>query len=105
MNMKYRISSFNAAIDMDDEDFLAIINAESFNSMRFDDCPKDLEQKLGALPGVSDIEFNGHFGPSVFFRLDCEETDSVDPLAIAKVIKDHVKECKKFLKKHKNDKD
>ena len=100
MSMEYRISSFNAAIDMDDDDFMIISECETFNAMRYKDRPEDLEQKLGRLPGVSDIEYNGHFGPSIFFRLDCEETDSVGPLAIAQTIKDHIKECKKFLKRN-----
>jgi hypothetical protein len=102
MKMKCRISSFNCAIDLeDDDDFLAITDCENLNSNHYKDIPDDLEQKLTKLPGISQIEFNGHFGPSIFFTMDVEESDSGDALAVAQIVKDHVKECKKFLKKYK----
>lgn len=63
--------SRNIRLNVPSEDLLAILKYEST-------CPNvPLCNKLNRIPGVSDTNYDGHFGPHIFFTLD-RENDNRD---------------------------
>lgn len=62
-------------LDITNAQMLALLDSEGFGIP----APKGgtLFDKLDKMPGVSDIEYNGHFGAAVYFTIDADD-DSAD---------------------------
>lgn len=39
--------------------------------------------KLDAIEGIQDVEFNGHFGPYIYYTCDVEDADKIHPKVIS----------------------
>lgn len=58
-----------------------------------------LYSKLADLPGISDIEYDGHFGSHVFFTKDGEAT--VEQMqTVFRTISDYLMECAAWAEKN-----
>lgn len=51
---------------------------------------KTLGEKLGALPGVFDVNYNGHFGPYVFFSVEIASDTPFTKKNIEMTIRHHL---------------
>ena len=58
-------------------EYAVAVGVETFrvmtNSPKERDGNAELYDQLNKIPGVSNIEYNGHFGPAIYFRLDFDE--------------------------------
>jgi hypothetical protein len=70
-------------------DFLALSNAESVHG-EGPLCDDSLCQRFSKVPGVYDVEYNGHFGSSIYFRLDDEFDYTAIHEQILEIIKDQI---------------
>jgi hypothetical protein len=62
------MTAANFAIEVTVDDFLAIIDEDKKRLMT----KGTLFDIIDRIPGVSDVEYNGHFGPCIFYKLDAE---------------------------------
>lgn len=62
-------------LDITKAQMLALLDSEGF--LKPDPKGGTLLSKLDKLPGVSDIEYNGHYGAAVYFTIDADN-DSAD---------------------------
>ena len=58
-------------IDITMPEMLAILDAESYNKHTTPITPT-LDERLADLRGVKSIEYNGHYGPAIFFTIDAD---------------------------------
>lgn len=58
-----------------------------------------LLDKLNALPGVSGIEYNGHFGAAVYFDIDAEDDTAAAREGIRGLILTHIDGLKRKPRK------
>jgi len=84
--MKIEAFKTSYCIGLTVEEFVRILDGDK---KAFEDDEKDLSQKLDALDGVYDTDYNGHFGPNVFVTID-KENDNMDTWS---KIKELVKEA------------
>lgn len=78
------------AVEVPVDGFIAIERAERFGGME----GVSLGERLLRVPGVSDVEYNGHFGNLIHFRLVAEHDRPETHRAVLAVIDDHVAACK-----------
>lgn len=77
--------------EVDREKFLALCDWEATRSISSRDLDiSPLMTELEKL-GCSGIEYNGHFGPNIFFDLLAEDDHEFKHKAIAKCIREHVR--------------
>ena len=84
-------------IEIPNEDFLALITYESYKG------PRDyvsLFEKLKKLPGIDDIDYNGHFGAAIHLTKECDATHE-QMQAVFVTINEHIAACKAWLTANK----
>lgn len=52
-----------------------------------------LSEKLEELPGVFRVEYDGHFGPTVYFSISAEEDNDANRMKISETIEEHLVWC------------
>ena len=52
-----------------------------------------LSEKLEKLPGVSGVEYDGHFGPAIFLTVEDEHDDDAFKASVAETIESHLTWC------------
>lgn len=87
--MKAHITARSFEIEIPKTDMLLILRAESGPGA----LDTSLVTKLDQLGDVDQIEYDGHFGPSIFFRLPHPEPKGLRQ-RVKKTIKAHLKECR-----------
>lgn len=89
------------SIEITDQLFLSLLRSESAETgnAAYQAGNQTLAAKLDRIPGVSDIEYDGHFGPAVFVTISSEEDTEQVKGEIIKTIKDHLIWCKKLKRK------
>jgi len=83
------------AIDIDEDRFLDLLDSESHVSdhAAFQAGQKTLCDKLKPLPGVWDVDYNGHSGAAIYMTID-DDVDSQDLRdRIAATIEEHLDWC------------
>jgi hypothetical protein len=87
--MKFVQTAIQYCVELSTLTFTAIMNEDSRreNKGEYDNI---LASKLDKIDGVSNVDYNGHFGPNVFFTLDMNY--KIDPTikAIRKMIDTYV---------------
>lgn len=79
VKMSRRPTAMSFAIDLDDpDDFRKIIDRDDNESNTLYDL---------IAPHVYEIEYNGHFGPSVFFTVLIDEGEDVDVVTVSAIQK------------------
>lgn len=67
----------------------------------FDPKLVSLLDRMTKLTGVFDIEYNGHFGPGIFYTVDDDEDTPSLHKKIDGIIKKQVVRCRKIEARHK----
>lgn len=83
--------SYTVEIEVDD--MLAILKVEEVNWTLM-----HLYEKLDKLQGVSDIDYNGHFGPHIFYTVTAASDEAKLHAAVKTMIADHISTCRTHLK-------
>lgn len=107
--MTFTVTKKSYRFDMTVEDFLPIIEVETIsNSRKIDEHPEIessdqslveiLEEKTLAV----NIEYDGHFGSSVFFDLDIDDDTPDNLIQIKHVIEDYATWAKDAMEKIKD---
>ncbi|AXQ69605.1 hypothetical protein HOU03_gp163 [Caulobacter phage CcrSC] len=89
MPLGLRTTATSYAIDVDDDQFLAMIQAEGYKGGDFEPSLFDKLQKTPA----RDIEYNGHFGASVYFTLTEEDDTPALRAELGRMIAEHLTLC------------
>jgi hypothetical protein len=76
-------------IEIDDLMKIVDLDKEHENDNEWDEV---LSQKLDMLDGITDSDYNGHFGHYIFLKIDSEYDNDKTWDAIETTIKDHIKE-------------
>lgn len=89
MALKKECTSKSYEIEIDD--LMAIINADSDceDNSDWDDL---LNEKLDMVNGVTDTDYNGHFGHCIFLTIDSKYDNNETWNTIEKTINEHIKE-------------
>jgi hypothetical protein len=80
------------AVEVSIDAFLAVSKWEDWTNREL-----TLLDKLDKLPGVDNIEYNGHFGPCFYFRLDVDHDTPAMHARIARTIEQHVAKCVRHM--------
>jgi hypothetical protein len=94
--MKLEACYTRYSIEIAHDDFVALEDSESYvtDNAAFKPGQQTLSEKLNALPDVSDVDYNGHFGAAVYLTMAVDvDTDFVF-LSIKRIITAHLKWCK-----------
>lgn len=93
--MKFEVTSRTFSIKIDEESFGNLLDSESYVT----DCAayakdqKTLDEKLDQLPGITDVEYDGHFGNAIYFSIPVSDDTPTLRKEIVKVIKEHLQWC------------
>lgn len=100
MKFEFEITKRSYAIAIEDEAFLNLLDSESYvsDNAAFKDGKDTLCAKLNALPGVSKVDYNGHFGAYVYIDIDDDEDKQKLKTQIARAIEKHLAWCAKLPK-------
>jgi hypothetical protein len=88
---KFTIASRNMSIEIPEKDMLTILQAEAGRNG-----PVALVTKLDDLEGVYDINYDGHFGPAIYFAIEFPEPKGIRK-KIKAIIKAHIEECREWI--------
>ena len=93
--LKFEATQKSYAIEIDDDAFTALEDSESYvtNHAAFEKGNETLCDKLKPLPGVWDVEYNGHFGACIYMKIDLDEDSAKLRNKISKIIEKHLKWC------------
>ena len=75
------------------KEYAVDVNTEQFSRLlkREDKCEGlALVEELGKLNGVSNIEYDGHFGSAIYFRIDCDVDSFSLQKKVVKIIQKHL---------------
>lgn len=86
--MKIEAFKTSYAIALTVEEFTRILDDDR---EAFDNDDKDLSQKLDAIDGVYDTDYNGHFGPNVYVTIDKENDNMGTWSQIKELIREVIK--------------
>ena len=82
--MKTVKTAIQYCVEVTRDEFLNIMDADAYyENLNYFDTPLCME--LDALDNIQDVDYNGHFGPNIFFPLELTDTKDID-LAKAQVI-------------------
>lgn len=98
---EFEPTSRSYAVEVEMAAFIALLNAESYTNKTAEeiDAFEALVTKLEKLDGVTDVEYDGHFGANIFFTLDTEKDNAAYRKVIRKVIVRHLHDCQKLKPK------
>jgi hypothetical protein len=82
-------------IDITVPEMVAIMDAESYTKHTTPITPT-LDERLADLDGVTSIEYNGHFGPAIFFDLDADYDTADGRSRILSTIRQFIAQAKLF---------
>lgn len=88
MALKKECTSRSYEIDID---IIAIVNADDDHENN-NDWDELLNEKLDMVNGVTDTDYNGHFGHYIFLTIDSKYDNDETWNSIEKIIKEHIKE-------------
>lgn len=94
--MKFSKTQTSYSISIDDDDFLALLDSESYATdyAAYKKHTKSLYDKLEILAGVWDIDYDGHFGSQIILSIDVDEDTDELKETIINIIKEHLTWCK-----------
>jgi len=87
--LKKECTSRSYEIEIDD--LMAIVNADNDHEDN-GDWDQELNEKLDMVNGVTDTDYNGHFGHYIFLTIDSKYDNDETWNSIEKIIKEHIKE-------------
>lgn len=90
MAFEFETHSTAYSVDVPREDFLALLEYEQQHREE-----KSLCENLGAITGVFDIEYEGHFGSRVFFTIDVENDNEDTRVKIVSEIQEALRRATK----------
>ena len=94
------IISINYCFTLSVEDMRIIVEAENWSRCGGNVPETHLDEKLYDLPmGVTDVEYDERYGPSIFFTLPESNNPASNHEYVIKTIKNHVKLCHRLLAK------
>ena len=95
MKFEFEITTRSYSIQIEDDPFLDLLDSESYVSgnAAFDKGQATLNEKLEKLPGVTKVDYNGHFGGAVYLTIDCDEDTTSLKKQIARIIERHLAWC------------
>lgn len=94
MDLSLERTATSYAVTLDEDDFLALTRIEHEWPLR-----RSLCEDLSALSGVSDVEYDGHFGAAVYFTIDIENDENDRHREILALIERHVELAKRTPRK------
>lgn len=100
MKFDFEITKRSYAIAIEDNAFLDLLDSESYVSgnAAFKEGKQTLSQKLDALPGVYNVDYNGHFRAFVYLDIEDGEDKPRLKTQIARIIEKHLAWCAKLPK-------
>ncbi|BCH33165.1 hypothetical protein MesoLjLc_50950 [Mesorhizobium sp. L-8-10] len=100
MALAFEVTCRSYAIEIDRDKFLDLMDSESYatDSAAFKQGERTLAEKLDDISGVSDIEYNGHFGAAVYLSISADEDNYALRLQISETIEAHLQWCAKLPK-------
>lgn len=54
---------------------------------------KELHEILDSIDGVDQVEYNGHFGPYIFFRVSCDFDNDAVLAKVSDTVKNYLEIC------------
>lgn len=67
----------NLVLEETRKEFRVEVPVEAFRKFLADEIACDeLDRQLNAIVGLDKLEYSGHFGSAIYFRLECEEDSS-----------------------------
>ena len=98
MKLELECTARDYRVAIKDDDFTALTHAEDKYLVAYEDF---LHLKIDNIPGVSDTEYNGHFGSMIYFRVLAEDVSEETHQAILDTIRKHIAVCKRKYKQQK----
>lgn len=100
MKLKFEITVRSYTIAIERDQMLDLMDSESHvtDDAAYKPGAQTLCDKLGKLPGVADVEYNGHLGAAIYFSISDEDDNDALKATIASTIETHLKWCKKLKK-------
>ena len=97
MTRTFEVTRRSYAIRIDEDDFIDLLNSESYvtDHAAFKDGNETLTGKLDRLPGVSKVEYDGHYGAAVYLWIDAGKDVPELQATISKTIDRHLAWCTK----------
>lgn len=99
MPLGLRVCAVSYAVDVDEGQFLAMIQAEGYKGGNYE---PTLLDKLDKTPAIK-IEYDGHFGASVYFTLREDDDTPAARADLARIIAEHLTDCVAHMATHKKD--
>jgi hypothetical protein len=101
--MKFEITNRAYSIEIAETAFIDLLDSESYvtGSAALSPGMTTLGDKLDRLPGVTDTEYDGHFGAAIYVRIDAEDDGPELHRLIETIITDHLAWCKGLKKKRR----
>ena len=89
------------SIEIEDKAFLDLLDSESYvtDHAAFAPDMKPLSERLHHIPGVRNVEYNGHFGAAIFFDIEAEYDHAETKAMIAHVVNTHLEWCASLEKR------
>lgn len=105
-DLKSVITARKYAVELSIDDMISLEEGDSLLINKEFDDTSQLHTQLENMKGVSiyEIEFNGHFGPYIFFTVNDDDDTPVLHDRIHKMIRKHIKHCKKVIEENKENK-
>lgn len=93
--MKFTKTRSTYYIEIDEAKFLRLLDSESYatNYAAFKAGSRTLGQKLDALPGIWNVDYNGHFGSAIHLSIDSGDDNAKTRRLINQVIDEHLEWC------------
>ena len=100
MKLSFEVTCRSYSIEIARKAFLDLMDSESHvtDNAAYKPGAQTLCDKLGKLPGVSDVEYNGHCGASVFMTIAGEDDNDALKASITQTIETHLAWCAKLKK-------
>jgi len=83
--MKFVETNKQFCVELTVEEFTKIMDRET-EQENDHDWDNHLYQELNKIDGVDDTDYNGHFGPNIFFSLDVQFNEAKTIEAVKKII-------------------
>lgn len=99
--LKFEATQTSYAIEIDEHRFLDLLDSESYvtENAAYNNGNETLFKKLNDLPGIFDIDYNGHFGSAVYLKIDIDDDTDELKAQISNIIEKHLKWCSKLKKR------
>lgn len=98
MTMTFEITRRSYAIQIDEDAFVSLMNSESYvtDYAAHKKDKETLDGKLNRLPGVSGVNYSGHYGAAIYLSIDADRDKPRLQAQIRRMIERHLAWCAKL---------